>query len=240
MLGVAAAGRAATRCTARRPRPVASAVKPIVIASGNPHKVEELRAILGAAGIDAVGLADVPGGPFDEPSESGTTFAENAAIKAIAYARATGRACLADDSGLEVDALGGRPGVISSHYASGGAETGLARGERDRANNARLLRDLEGVPEHARSARFVCEMCLAAPDGRILARSRGVVEGRIGLPGRVPRGQGGFGYDPLFELAPRFDRTTAELPPAEKNRVSHRARAAEAIAEAIRTRGLLD
>jgi XTP/dITP diphosphohydrolase len=83
-------------------------------------------------------------------------------------------------------------------------------------------------------------MCLAAPDGRILARSRGVVEGRIGLPGRVPRGQGGFGYDPLFELAPRFDRTTAELPPAEKNRVSHRARAAEAIAEAIRTRGLLD
>jgi XTP/dITP diphosphohydrolase len=213
---------------------------PIVIATGNPHKVEELRAILGAKGIDAIGLTDLAGGPFAEPREGGSTFAENAAIKAIAYARATGRPCLADDSGLEVDAIGGRPGVVSSHFSTGGVETGLARADRDRSNNARLLRDLEGVPEHARAARFVCQMCLAAPDGRILATSRGVVEGRIGLAGRVPRGEGGFGYDPLFELAPDFRRTAAELSPAEKNRLSHRARAAEALAAVIREQGLLD
>src|SRR5262245_33873020 len=118
---------------------------PIVIATGNPHKVAEMRAIFSVAGLDVIGLLDGSGGPFAEPLESGSTFADNAAIKARAYARQTGRTCLADDSGLEVDALGGRPGVISSHFSTDGRETGLPRAERDVQNNQRLLRDLDGV-----------------------------------------------------------------------------------------------
>lgn len=203
---------------------------PIVIATGNPHKVEELRSIFASAGIPVLGLRDLPGhGGFHEPEENGATFEENATIKAVSYARQTGRLCLADDSGLEVDALGGRPGVISSHYATDGRETGITREERDLANNTRLLRDLEGVSPAGRTGRFVCTMILARPDGTILARSRGTFEGRIGLAGDVPRGENGFGYDPLFLLPD--GRTSAELPPQEKNRLSHRGAAARAMAE---------
>src|SRR5437016_12136863 len=126
--------------------------EPIVIATGNPHKVEELRAIFGAAGLPILGLRDLHGhSRFTEPHEHGSTFEENATIKALSYAQQTGRVCLADDSGLEVDALAGRPGVISSHYSTGGAETGLSRPERDLANNERLLRELQGVPPERRS-----------------------------------------------------------------------------------------
>jgi XTP/dITP diphosphohydrolase len=222
----------------------------IVIATGNPHKVEELRDILGGVRIPFVGLNDLPGHDgFAEPREHGSTFEENAAIKALSYARQTGRICLADDSGLEVDALGGRPGVISSHYSTDGAETGLSRAQRDAANNERLLRELEGIPEERRTARFVCVMALASPlpaissstgvppvspsstppGGEVLATSRGTFEGRIGLPGEVPRGHHGFGYDPLFII--EDGRTSAELPPEEKNRRSHRAAAARAMLE---------
>jgi XTP/dITP diphosphohydrolase len=210
-------------------------MEPIVIATGNPHKVQEMREIFAREGIPVVGLQDLPGsGAFREPEEPGATFEENAAIKALAYARQTGRVCLADDSGLEVDALGGAPGVISSHYSTDGRETGLSRGERDAANNARLLRELEGVPSERRSARFVCVMCLAGPESpTLLATTRGTFEGRIGLPGDVPRGENGFGYDPLFLLPGPETRTSAELSPEEKNRLSHRAAAAAAMAREI-------
>lgn len=207
-------------------------MRAIVLATGNPHKVEEMRAVLGAAGVALVGLGYVPGGPWPEPEEHGSSFEENATIKALAYARATGRVCLADDSGLEIDALGGRPGVISSHYCTDGREAGMSRAERDAANNARVLRELEGVPLERRGARFVCVMALAAP-GRVLGCVRGTFEGRIGLPGGgsggVPRGGNGFGYDPLFLLPAPETRTSAELTAAEKNARSHRAAAARAV-----------
>jgi XTP/dITP diphosphohydrolase len=210
---------------------------PIVIATGNPHKVDELRAIFAEQGIDVVGLMDLPGGTaLREPEETGRTFEENAAIKARSYAAQTGRICLADDSGLEVDALGGAPGVISSHYCTDGQDEGMSREERDRLNNERVLRELEGVPEEQRTARFVCVMALAGPDGNIVATSRGTFEGRIGRRGEVPRGAHGFGYDPLFLVAPSYERTSAELAPAEKNRLSHRAAAARAMAAILRER----
>lgn len=210
----------------------------LVLATSNPHKVDELRAILGSAGLTGfriLGLNDLQFfRPLREPEETGSTFEENATIKARAYASQTHKLCLADDSGLEIDALHGRPGVISSHYATDGHETGLARAERDAANNARVLRELEGVPPEARAARFVCVMVLAEPKGRVLATTRGAFEGRIGIPPAVPRGASGFGYDPLFLAGPGFEHTSAELPTAEKNRLSHRGAAAREMARALR------
>jgi XTP/dITP diphosphohydrolase len=211
--------------------------QPIVIATGNPHKVEELRAIFARQGIAVVGLTDLAAS-FREPEEHGRSFLENATIKARSYAAQSGRVCLADDSGLEIDALGGAPGVISSHYSTGGRETGLDRAQRDAANNRRVLADLDGVPPARRSARFVCTMALAAPGGSLLATSRGAFEGRIGLPGDVPRGTHGFGYDPLFLLPEPDTRSSAELDPDEKNRLSHRGTAARAMADEIRRLGL--
>ncbi|MBX3357978.1 MAG: RdgB/HAM1 family non-canonical purine NTP pyrophosphatase [Phycisphaeraceae bacterium] len=210
---------------------------PIVLATANPHKVEELREIFALAGVPVVGLADLsaPAGGFREPEESGTTFEANAAIKAASYARQTGRTCLADDSGLMIDALNGRPGVISSHYSTDGRETGASRAERDRQNNERVLRELAGVEPERRTARFVCVMALAGADGSILATSRGAFEGRIGIPPRVPSGTNGFGYDPLFLVAPGFSQTGAELDAAEKNRVSHRSGAAREMALLLRS-----
>lgn len=215
----------------------------IVLATANPHKVAELRAIFGACGVEVLGLADLPGGPgrFPEPEEHGSTFEENATIKAIAYARTTGERCLADDSGLEIDALGGRPGVISSHYSTGGRETGLSRNERDTANNVRVLDELRDVPPARRTARFVCVMAIAdggspmadrgsGGEPRVLHVTRGVFEGRIGVPPRVPAGGSGFGYDPIFLVGPEFSHTGAELASERKNQLSHRARAAAAMA----------
>jgi len=136
----------------------------IVLATANPHKVAELRGIFGEAGLCVIGLDEAASGNvLAEPAEIGTTFDENAAIKARSYAEQVGCICLADDSGLEIDALGGRPGVISSHYATDGRETGVSRAERDAANNARVLRELSGVPDERRTARFVCVMCVAGP-----------------------------------------------------------------------------
>lgn len=199
-------------------------MRELLVATSNPHKLDELRAIFSAAGIAIRDLSDIEGGPFPEPVEDGQTFEDNARIKAVAYAKMTGRACLADDSGLEVDALGGAPGVHSAYYA--GAEG--SRAERDARNNARLLRELQGVPLERRTARFVCVMCVADPQGNILATSRGEFEGRIG---DAPRGRKGFGYDPLFVL--EDGRASAELTPQEKNARSHRGRAARAMAEQL-------
>jgi len=202
---------------------------PITIATANPGKIAELRPIFAELGIEVVGLADHDT-PTAEPGETGDTFLANATIKAISYASQTGTPCLADDSGLEVNRLGGAPGVISSHYCTNGRGDPRPRAERDASNNARLLRELADVPAEQRMARFVCVMVLANPSGEVLATSQGTFEGRIGTEAR---GENGFGYDPLFLVAPDFTRTSAQMAPAEKNAVSHRARAAREIAQDI-------
>ncbi len=212
----------------------------IVLATANPHKIAELRAILDkvSPGVRFLSITEASGGrDIPEPSETGTTFEQNATIKAVAYARALRHLCLADDSGLEIDALGGKPGVISSHYSTDGRETGVSRAERDAANNARVLRELEGVSDPDRAARFVCVMVLADESGTRLHISRGTFEGQIGIPPAVPRGTNGFGYDPLFLVAaaPHLcTKTSAELDDAEKNRLSHRGAAARAMSRLLR------
>jgi XTP/dITP diphosphohydrolase len=192
----------------------------LVVATGNPHKVDEIRAILAPHGVRVLGLDDL-GAVVPEPDEPGDTFEANAAIKARAYAAALGRTVLADDSGLEVDALGGRPGVHSARYAGVDA----TREERDAANNAKLLHELSGIPMDRRTARFVCVICVAAPDGRVVATARGTFDGVII---EAARGSHGFGYDPLLFL-PDAGCTSAELDPAEKNRRSHRGQAVRAL-----------
>jgi len=225
----------------------------IVVATGNLHKVEELREALApglaSSNCTLCSLADLANegvGPFPEPPERHdreATFLDNATIKAVAYARLTGLPCLADDSGLEVDALAGAPGVISSHYAWDGATTGeaehLTRDQRDLANNSRLLRELRGIPPADRAARFVCQLVLASgATGKILATACGRLDGRVGLGPDdplasahrdwiVPRGDLGFGYDPLILLAPDFTSTVAELAPEAKRSTSHRALASK-------------
>ena len=201
-----------------------SAPREIVVATGNPHKVEEIRAILGPLGLVVRSLDEV-GGPYPEPDETGRTFEANARIKAVAYAKATGRTVLADDSGLEVDALGGEPGVDSAIWA--GAQG--TRAERDARNNAKLAERMRGVAADHRAARFVCCMCLADASGRVLAETRGAFEGRIG---EAPRGSHGFGYDPWLWVEDA-GCSSAELPPDVKNARSHRGHAARAMARAI-------
>ncbi len=194
---------------------------PLLLATSNPHKIEEIAAVLTTLGIDVVGLDSLDEIP-PEPVEDGETFEANARLKAIGYAIATGRMCLADDSGLEVDALGGAPGINSARYAG----LGGTRDERDRANNEKLLRELQDIPEDQRTARFVCAMCLVDAEGKILAETRGEFPGLIT---DSPRGSNGFGYDPLLYL-PDADKTSAELTPAEKNARSHRGDAARQMA----------
>lgn len=201
----------------------------ILLATGNPHKVSEIRAILAPLGITVRSLDDLDRADLVEPEETGETFTANARIKAVGYAQQTGMNCLADDSGLEVDALDGRPGVYSARYAGIGA----TREERDRANNGKLLNELKDVPPAERAARFVCAMCLASPDGEMRAESIGYFPGIIGIPPDVPRGTNGFGYDPLLVL-PDVGKTSAELPPDEKNARSHRGAAARMMAEKLR------
>ncbi|MDZ4830605.1 MAG: RdgB/HAM1 family non-canonical purine NTP pyrophosphatase [Phycisphaerae bacterium] len=202
----------------------------VLVATSNPHKLDEIRAVLGGLGVVVLGL-DALAANFPEPDENAVTFEENARIKAIAYARMTGRTCLADDSGLEVDALDGEPGVRSARWSG----IGTTRAERDAANNELLIARLRGVPSERRAARFVCTMCLAAPDGRVLAATRGEFPGVIAA---APRGTNGFGYDPLLWL-PAEGRSSAELTNDEKNARSHRGHATRAMAKELRARGLL-
>jgi XTP/dITP diphosphohydrolase len=208
----------------------------IVLATQNPGKVRELQSLLADSAVDLIGL-DSFEQEFAEPVEDGGTFLANATIKAISYAKATGMHCLADDSGLIVDALGGKPGVISSHYAFDGVETGeaatMTRQQRDELNCQRVLRELEGVADEDRSARFTCTMVLSDPSGKVLATTVGAFEGRIGQIGEVPKGDNGFGYDPLFLVGPDFAQTSAQMDPGEKNALSHRAKAVGAMIEAI-------
>ena len=159
---------------------------------------------------------------FTEPVEDASTFQGNARIKAIGYARATGLRCIADDSGLSVDALGGAPGIYSARFAGFGSN----REERDKANNELLLKKMKDVPEDKRTARFVCAMCVADPDGSIIIESTGLLEGFITTS---PSGNNGFGYDPLLFI-PKANKTSAELTASEKNAISHRGEAIRHIA----------
>ena len=186
----------------------------VLIATGNAGKVREFREMLASDRLEFTDLAGHPG--YEPVEETGRTFRANACLKASGYARQFKTWTLADDSGLEVDALGGSPGVLSARWAE---VNGAGRGEAD--NNALLLRQLDHVEDERRTARFVCVLALADPDGRVILTARDAVEGRIL---REPRGSNGFGYDPLF-LVPQLGRTTAELPPDEKHKISHRGKA---------------
>jgi len=204
----------------------------ILIATGNPGKFREIVAVL----VDAKGDAAIPVAwkslgdlhpPIAEPHEDQLTFAGNSALKARYYSLASGLWTLADDSGLEVDALGGEPGVHSARY--GGAPAGSPREQVTKANNCRLVAELAGVPAEGRAARFRCVLTLA--DGeRVLLAAEGVIEGRIIDD---PRGANGFGYDPHFFI-PELGRTLAELEPAHKNRISHRGQALRAMRKELR------
>ncbi|MDI6907678.1 MAG: XTP/dITP diphosphatase [Thermoanaerobacterales bacterium] len=191
----------------------------LVLATRNAGKVRELASILGPLGVDVVSLADYPGLP--EIPEEGETFEANAVFKAREVARLTGETALADDSGLDVDALGGAPGVHSARFAGEPKD--------DAANNAKLLRLLEGIPPEKRTARFRCVVALATPEGEVYT-AEGVSEGVI-LD--KPRGENGFGYDPLFYV-PSLGRTFAELDMDAKNRISHRGRALAQVAGLVR------
>lgn len=191
----------------------------LLVATRNAGKLRELRGLLGPEGIEVRGLAEVPGAR--SVVEDGATFRENARKKARALAEVTGLPALADDSGLSVEALGGRPGVRSARYAGPGAT--------DAENNRRLLEELRGVAPEGRQAAFVCAMVLVAP-GQEDVEAEGRLEGRIL---EEPRGQGGFGYDPLF-LAEGQGLTLAEMALEAKNRLSHRSRALEALLPRLR------
>ncbi|WP_433194894.1 RdgB/HAM1 family non-canonical purine NTP pyrophosphatase [Nocardia sp. CA-107356] len=193
----------------------------VLVASRNAKKLNELRRILadaGIAGIDIVGLDDVPA--YDEAPETGATFEENALAKARDGAAATGLPCVADDSGIEVDALNGMPGVLSARWSG--------RHGDDAANNALLLAQLGDVPDERRGAQFISTCALVVPGG-----AETVVRGEWpGSIGRKPVGDGGFGYDPLF-IPAGGDISAAQLTPAEKDAVSHRGRALTQLLPAL-------
>lgn len=196
----------------------------ILIATQNGKKLRELEALLAPLGIALATPADVGGLP--EVEEDQPTFAGNAAKKARSAARASGLWALADDSGLEVEALGGAPGVRSARFAGEPSDDGR--------NNARLLAELAAVPDERRGARFVCALALARPDGSLALAVEGTARGRIL---RAPRGDGDFGYDPLFLFTepgfPQTGRGFAELTGPEKSAVSHRGRALRALAASL-------
>jgi len=185
--------------------------KRLLLATNNPGKAAEYRALLEGCGWELVTPRDL--GLHLEVEEAGGDYAENARIKAEAFAKASGLLALADDSGIEVDALGGAPGPLSARF--GGDDIS------DEQRVALLLERLAGVPPEKRSARFRCLIAVARPEGEV-SLFEGQCEGRIA---EEPRGEGGFGYDPVF-LLPERGLTLAELPPEEKNAVSHRGRAA--------------
>jgi len=190
----------------------------IVLATSNSGKLAELRALLADLPIQFLSVADVLGEKLSIV-EDGATFEDNALIKARAVCRATRTIALADDSGLEVDALGGRPGVRSARFAHERAT--------DAENNAALLREMENIEEGQRSARFRCVLALVSPwkEGREFV-AEGSCEGSIA---RAPRGNGGFGYDPLFVVTGQDGRAMAELSEEDKNRISHRALAVRSL-----------
>ena len=183
----------------------------IVAATGNKHKIEEIESITKKFGMNVITKAEAGVGDL-EVEETGTTFEKNSLIKAEAIMKATGMPAIADDSGLEADALNGAPGVYSARFSGEGAT--------DESNNAKLLKLMENIPDDERSARFVSVVTLCFPDGTVVA-ARGECPGTLR---RSPRGDGGFGYDPLF-VPVGYDKTYAEISAEEKNIISHRAKA---------------
>jgi XTP/dITP diphosphohydrolase len=207
----------------------------LLVATRSRHKLRELQQLLDLpADVELVSPDDV--GIPDEPEETGETFETNARLKARFYARRSGLPTLADDSGLEVDALGGGPGVRTRRYSGPDAT--------DESNNAKLLRELAGRPPAERGARYVCVLALVLPDdtgprgGLRAVTRRGTCRGRIATS---PSGTGGFGYDPIFEpwSEPPGGQTLGEWSAAAKNAISHRARAAARMAPVLRTAGTL-
>lgn len=190
----------------------------MVIATRNQGKLREIKVILTPLGLKLLSLKDFPELP--EIVEDGVTFAENAEKKAREVAQKTGCMTVADDSGLAVDALQGRPGVLSSRYAGENAT--------DQQRYQKLLAEMAGIPEAQRGAAFTCSIAVASPGGRVQV-VEGECRGRIAL---APRGNYGFGYDPIFFL-PEFGKTMAEIPPEVKNRISHRARALEKLKKVL-------
>jgi XTP/dITP diphosphohydrolase len=184
--------------------------RPLLLATHNKGKLRELRQLLDKLPFDAKGLDDFPA--LQPVPESGKTFAENAALKAVGYARQARLLSLADDSGLEVDALSGAPGVLSARYAGDASDA-------ERTN--KLLGELLHVPDEARTAQFVSAVAIANESAEVIYLSQEVCRGRIS---RSARGTGGFGYDPIF-IPDGFNQTLAELAPEIKNQISHRARA---------------
>ena len=193
----------------------------IVIASCNDGKIEEIKNYSDHLNskINWLTYKQVEG--FPEVEETGSTFLENAKIKASAIAEYTKKMVIADDSGLEVDWLGGKPGIYSSRYAGKSAS--------DYDNRKKLIQNLKDAPYSKRSARFICSLVLWDPKKGMIFRTSGVCEGRIGY---TEKGTGGFGYDPLF-TPEGYDRTMAQLQPDEKNRISHRGKALAALCRFI-------
>ena len=192
----------------------------LLVATTNPGKLREIRDIMAGLDVELRSLTDLPA--VDEPEEDGATFAENARAKALYYAQATGLLAVADDSGLEVDALDGAPGVYSARFP----------GDTFEQKFANLFRMLDERGADGSTARFVCALAVAGPQG-VVFEARGLVEGRIT---REPRGTGGFGYDPIF-FYPPFGKTLAEIEPADKARVSHRGEAFRQLRGFFSTRG---
>lgn len=190
----------------------------IIFATGNQGKVKEIQAILGDTGFQVLSLKEA--GISIDAEENGSTYEENALIKARAAAELTDAIVMADDSGLEIDYLNKEPGVYSARYL--GEDTPY------HIKNNNLIQRLTGVEDEKRTARFVCAIAAVLPDGTELV-TRGVIEGRIGYE---EKGSGGFGYDPIFYL-PEYGCSTAELTPEQKNKVSHRGRALEAMKEKL-------
>ena len=194
-------------------------MKRIIFATGNAGKMAEIKEILADLEIPVLSMKEA--GITADILENGKSFEENADIKAKAIMELTGDVALADDSGLEIDYLNGEPGIYSARYM--GEDTSY------KIKNQSLIERLEGVPDEKRTARFVCAISAALPDGRIL-RSRGTIEGIIGYE---ERGENGFGYDPIFYL-PEYQRTTAEPSPEMKNELSHRGKALRIMKEKLR------
>jgi XTP/dITP diphosphohydrolase len=200
----------------------------LLLATRSPDKLREIRQILAPLGLEIVSLndVDIPPDPAEDAIEAFLTFRENALAKARHFAALTGRLTLADDSGLEVEALGGAPGVFTKRFSGRADLRGRAL---DEANNELLLQKLAGIPVEGRSARYVCAAAAARPDGATLV-GLGTTPGRIAE--RPSAGTHGFGYDPLF-FVPELHATFADVPAGEKHRRSHRARAFRALASSI-------
>ena len=200
----------------------------LVLATANTHKVQEIKGLLAGSNIEVLSLREFPNVVM--PEETGATMQENARIKAESIAKQTGLPALADDSGIEVDALGGAPGVHSARWVAGSDE--------DRTNA--LLEKLKDVTEENRDARYRCAICLARPDGKIL-QTEAICDGTIGYEFK---GENGFGYDPIFVITEATGappecagQTMAEAPPEIKAQVSHRARAVQKLRELISAKG---